>query len=111
MAKKNKTYTELIEMAKKYGVDDNAMFINAVEQYTIELDIIKSLKNEIDRSEITTTKSYQKDADNLYVNPCIAQIPKHVDSCNKTLKQMLDIITTLGKEPKEAGKLDAFLNE
>lgn len=108
MAKKNNTYNDIIEMAKDYGVDKNALFIAAAEQYATQIAVIKAIKKEIENGEMTTEKSYQKDAFNTYANPLVNQLPKHSDAANKTLKAMLEIIQALGKEKKQASRLDEF---
>ena len=43
MARKSKTYTELIKMAKIYGVDKNALFLQAAEQFSVQQRVIQKL--------------------------------------------------------------------
>lgn len=108
MARKNKTYTDIMLMAKDYGVDANALFIACAEQYATQMAVIKAIKDEIENSDMTVTKSYQKDEQNLYANPLVNQLPKHSDSANKTLKSMLDIIQVLGHEKVATNRLSEF---
>ena len=47
MPKKTKTLRELEKLAKSYGVQENALFKSAIEQYKIQLDVLKRIKSGI----------------------------------------------------------------
>lgn len=110
MARRRKTYNDLMRLAKNYGVDKNAMFVQAVEQYEVQQRIITAIKETLDEDEegLMTEKEYVKGRKNVYVNPLVKELPKHADSANRTLSTMLDIIEKFGKEPVQKGKLSMF---
>ena len=98
MTKKGATYTELLEMAKKYGVDKNALFLAAAEQYDLQLRVIRMLKDGIEDGELTTQKTYLKGEKNDYASPLVKELPKHSDAANRTAGTILDIIVKLGQK-------------
>ena len=110
MAKTNKTYADIMKMAAQYGVADNPLFISAAEQYSIQQDIIRKMKDSLDSGEAVVSKEYVKGRENLQANPLIRELPKNIDSANKTLGTMLNIIKELGKEQTSGGKLSALLD-
>ena len=106
MAKKSTTYTKLLKMAKDYGVDKNALFVQAAEQYDVQMRVIQNIKAELDDEEnLTTSKEYVKGRENVYANPLVKELPKHADSANRTLQVMLSIIKELGKPPAPKDRL------
>ena len=106
MARKSTTYLKLLKMAKDYGVDKNAMFVQAAEQYDVQMRVIQSIKEELDSEEnLTTSKEYVKGRENIYANPLVKELPKHADSANRTLQTMLSIIEKLGKPPEPKDRL------
>lgn len=111
MPRFTKTYDDLIGMAESYGVESNALFIAAARQYELQQQVIEKIRKEIiEADEATTTKEYVKGRENVCVHPLIQQLPKHLDSANRTLQTMLDIITKLGREQPKSDKLGEFLN-
>lgn len=112
MAAKPKTYTELMEEAKKYGVEKNALFVQAAEQYAMQIAVIRKIKQTLQKdSNFITSKEYVKGRENICAHPLIRELPKHVDSANKTLATMLEIITKLGKPPVPEGKLAELMKD
>ena len=108
---KAKTYNELMRMAKKYGVEKNALFVQAAKQYELQQHVLDMIRSELAaEGETTTTKEYVKGRENVCVHPLVAQLPKHVDSANKTLATMLNIIQALGQEKPAGDKLGEFLS-
>ena len=103
MKQKAITYNELIKMAQTYGVDKNALFVSAANQYIIQQGVIEMIRAALaDDDRAVVTKEYVKGRENLQANPLILQLPKHIDSANRTLSTMLDIIQQLGREKQVA---------
>lgn len=98
MAKKTATYDELLNMAKRYGVEKNALFLAAAEQYDLQLRVIRMLKEGIDDGDLTTQKTYLKGQVNDYAAPLVKELPKHSDAANRTAGTILDIIVKLGQK-------------
>lgn len=112
MARKSKTYSDLIKLAKTYGVEKNALFVQAADQYSVQQLVIQRIKSELQKEEeLMTSKEYIKGRENIYVNPLVKELPKHADSANKTLSTMLEIITKLGSPPKPTGKLEEMMKD
>ena len=98
MAKKKTTYAELLEMAKSYGVENNALFLAAAEQYDLQQRVIQMLKDGIEDGDLTTKKTYLKGEANDYAAPLVKELPKHSDAANRTAGTILDIIVKLGRK-------------
>lgn len=113
MAKEKKTFDELMELAKTYGLENNAMFISAANQYDLQQKVIQNIRNVIeDEDSLMVTKEYVKSRENVYANPLVKELPKHTDSANKTLGMMLNIIDTLGRKQEPKGsKLSELMDE
>ena len=101
MARKKTTYAELLKMAKSYGVEKNALFLAAAEQYDLQQRVIKMLKEGIEEGDLTTQKTYLKGESNDYAAPLVKELPKHSDAANRTAGTILDIIVKLGRKPSE----------
>ncbi len=99
--KKTQSYEDLVKMAERYGVADNALFLAAANQYAVQLKVIELIQGAIDEANLTTTKTYLAGTENLYANPLVRELPKHSDAANRTLGTMLDIIVKLGREKEE----------
>lgn len=106
MSRKSPTYTKLLKMAKDYGVDKNALFLQAVEQYDVQARVIQSIKYALDEADgLITSKEYVKGRENVYANPLVKELPKHADAANRTLQTMLTIIEKLGQPPEPKDRL------
>jgi hypothetical protein len=105
------TYTELLELATEYGVENNALFINAAKQYELQMQVVDMMRKAIDGEELTCQKTYLAGEKNTYANPLIKELPRHTDSANKTLMAMLEIINKLGKRQEKESALSSFAKE
>jgi L-rhamnose mutarotase len=111
-AKTKQTYDELLELAKEYGVENNALFLSAAKQYDLQMKVIEKIRKAIDENEsMTCEKVYRGKEKNLYADPLIKELPRHTDSANKTLLTMLDIVNKLGHPIKKESALSAFEKE
>ena len=105
-------YNKLMKMAKAYGVDKNALFVAAANQYAVQQTVIEKIRDEIDQEEtLLVQKEYVKNRENSYVNPLVKELPKHSESANRTAQTMLAIITNLGHEAPAGSKIEAFNRE
>lgn len=111
MAKKNLEYDKIMELAKTYGVDTNALFVSAAERYSGQVEMIRKIREQIDRDGLMIEHTNVKGDVNSDVNPLTVQLPKYIDTANKTLSLMLDIIQRLGSLVQIGDKLGEFLNE
>lgn len=109
-ATKKLVYDDIMEMAKEYGVDENALFISCANQYALQQDVIERMKQSLDEEDnCTIDKEYVKGRPNLCINPLVKELPKHSDSANRTLATMIDIINKLGHKPEQ--KNDSLLSK
>lgn len=92
-------------MATDYGVADIAVVQSALEQYALQQAVIAKIKATLEEDGILTSKEYVKNRENLYVHPALKELPRHVDSANKTADLVLRMIDRLGKPPAEKGVL------
>lgn len=106
MAKKTATYSELLEMARNYGVEKNALFLAAARQYDLQQRVIDLLREGIEEGDLTTQKTYIAGQSNDYAAPLVKELPKHSDAANRTAGTILDIIVKLGQKKGESD--DAF---
>ena len=104
MAEKGKTYADLLKMAKSYGVDKNALFLAAAEQYDLQQRVIRLMKEGIEEGDLTTQKTYLKGEKNDYAAPLMKELPKHSDAANRTAGIILDIIVKLGRPAEDDGE-------
>ena len=103
------TYDELMALARTYGVDQNALFVSAVKQYQLQQEVLDMIRETLRTDgETVTTKEYVKGRENVCVHPLIAQLPKHVDSANRTLATMLEIVQKLGRQGSAEDGLNSF---
>ena len=110
MAKKRLEYNKIMKLAKAYGVDTNAIFVSAAERYSIQVEMIKDIKAQIELDGLMIVHTNVKGDTNTDVNPLTVQLPKYIDTANKTLSLMLDIISKLGTAQPVGDKLGDFLN-
>lgn len=101
MAKMATTYDELLKMARRYGVDQNALFLAAAKQYALQQKVIALLNEGIEDGDLTTQKTYISGQKNEYAAPLVKELPKHSDAANRTATVILDIIVKLGTKPTE----------
>lgn len=113
VSKNKDVLTELVEMAKQYGVNDNAVFLAAASQYALQQRVINNIKDALDAEDsLMSTKEYVKGRENIYAHPLVKELPKHADSANRTAQTILNIIETLGRKKKDpGGKLGALMDE
>lgn len=111
MAKKRLGYAEIMKLAKDYGVDTNAIFVSAAERYSVQVEMIEKMRQQIEKDGLMIEHTNVKGDVNSDVNPLTVQLPKYIDTANKTLSLMLDIIQRLGTTVPTGDKLGEFLNE
>lgn len=110
MGKRTATFKELLQMAEEYGVEDNALFLSAAKNYETQKKLIDRISEAINADETIVAKEYVKGRETLTAHPLVKELPKHIDSANKSLSTMLDIINKLGEKRSIGDKLTEFLN-
>ena len=110
MAKEKIGFADLMKLAQRYSLEDNELFISCANQYDLQVKVIEKMKAAIEKDDLLCTKEYVKGRENIMANPLVKELPKHMDSANKTLGMMLNIIEGMGGVRKK-GKLDELMNE
>ena len=111
MAKVKLTYAKLMSEAKRYHVDKNALFVSACQRYIGQVEMIDKIREQIDRDGLMIEHTNVKGDVNTDVNPLTVQLPKYIDTANKTLNVMLDIIDRLGKSAETVAGLELNLDD
>lgn len=104
-------FAELINLAKRYSLEDNELFISCANQYDLQTKVIEKMRAAIDKDDLLCTKEYVKGRENVMANPLVKELPKHMDSANKTLTMMLNIITSMGGVEEKQSKLKELADE
>lgn len=110
MAGKQPSYSDLLKLAKRYGVEQNEMFVSACLRYVQINEMIDNMRAVVDKQGYLMARTNVKGDINLDANPLLPQIAKHADTANKTLSLMLDIINRLGHEPDKSDGLELNLD-
>ena len=90
--KLKKQAKEILEIAQKYGVEQNFLFITTFQRYQVQLNILEDLEKTIEEDGSLVTKEYVKGRKNLYSSPAVAEYNKTTDSANKTVATLMKII-------------------
>lgn len=112
MAKQNQTYNKLKRMARDYGVDKNALFLEQLSVYVKQLEVIEMIQTTLKEEEdLLIEKVYVKGRENIMPHPLLKELPRHFEAANKTASQILDIIIKLGHKKPVGSKLEGLMNE
>ena len=99
---------KLIAFAKVYQLDNEEDFLEAARIYSEEAALIDQMREILEEEGLTVWKTY-KSGDMLCAHPLLSELPRHVDSANKCLATMGDMITKRGAKTEHAARaLDAF---
>ena len=91
------TYRKLLAFGKLFEVAEDEDFKAAAKTYAEQAALIATMRNQLAEDGMTVEKEYVKGRANVCVHPLVQEIPKHVDSANRTLGLINDIIVKRGK--------------
>ena len=101
-------FKKLIDFAKIYQIDNEEDFREAARIYSEEAALIGKMRDILEEEGLTVYKTY-KTGDQLCAHPLLSELPRHVDSANKCLATMGEMVSKRGaKTEKAARALDAF---
>lgn len=107
----NEQAAQILEAAKRMGVQDNFYFRTTFERYMTQLRIMDGLREAIDRDGMTTERTYVKGSSNLYANPAINDYNRTANAANSTVKTLMAITRQFGeRNVTGAEDLVAFIN-
>ena len=101
-------YKKMIAFGKIYQVENEQDFIEAARIYAEEAYLISQMRDQIAEEGLTVVKSY-KTGDVPVAHPLLSELPRHVESANKCLGTIGNMISDRGaKKQKPTRELDQF---
>ena len=101
-------YRKMISFGKTYQVDTEQDFIEAARIYAEEAYLIDQMRDQIAEEGLTVMKTY-KTGDVPVAHPLLSELPRHVESANKCLATIGNMIGERGARVEKAARdLDAF---
>ena len=106
----NQQAKEILEIAERYGVEQNFLFITTFQRYQVQLGILEDLEKTIQEDGSLVTKEYVKGRGNLYTHPAISEYNKTSTSANQTVATLIKIVKSLRNDSEDAEGEDELLN-
>ena len=101
-------YRKMIAFGKNYQVEGEQDFIEAARIYAEEAGLIDQIRDQIAEEGLTVMKTY-KTGDVPVAHPLLSELPRHVESANKCLQTIGNMIGERGARVEKAERdLDAF---
>ena len=101
-------YRKMIAFGKIYQVDKEQDFIEAARIYAEEAGLIDQMRDRIAEDGLTVEKSYKTGSVDV-AHPLLSELPRHVESANKCLSTIGNMIGERGARVEKAARdLDAF---
>lgn len=101
-------YARMLKFGKIYQIDGEQDFLEAARIFADEAGLIDQMRDQIAEEGLTVMKSY-KTGDVPVAHPLLSELPRHVESANKCLTTIGNMISERGaKKQKAARDLDAF---
>ena len=105
----NQQAKQILEIAQKYGVEQNFLFITTFKRYQVQLNILNDLEKKINEDGSLVTKEYVKGRGNLYTHPAIGEYNKTSTSANQTVATLIKIVKSLRKDEDDEEGDDELL--
>ena len=101
-------YRKMIAFGKIYQVEKEQDFIEAARIYAEEAGLIDQMRDKIAEDGLTVMKTY-KTGEVEVAHPLLSELPRHVESANKCLATIGNMIGERGARVEKAARdLDAF---
>ena len=101
-------YRKMIAFGKSYQVEKEQDFVEAARIYSEEAALIDQMRDKIAEDGLTVEKTYKTGSVEV-AHPLLSELPRHVESANKCLATIGNMIGERGaKKEKAARDLDAF---
>ena len=97
----NQQAQQILEIAQKFGAEQNFLFITTFKRYQVQLSILQELELKIREDGSLVTKEYVKGRGNLYTHPAIGEYNKTSTSANQTVATLIKIIKSLRKDDED----------
>ena len=101
-------YRRMITFGKAYQVEGEQDFREAARIYAEEAALIDQMRDRLSEDGLTVTKSY-KTGEVEVAHPLLSELPRHVESANKCLTTIANMIEARGARVEKAKRdLDEF---
>ena len=101
-------YRKMIAFGKVYQVEKEQDFIEAARIYAEEAGLIDQMRDRIAEDGLTVEKTYKTGSVEV-AHPLLSELPRHVESANKCLATIGNMIGERGARVEKAARdLDAF---
>ena len=101
-------YRRMIAFGKIYQVEKEQDFIEAARIYAEEAGLIDQMRDKIAEDGLTVEKTYKTGSVEV-AHPLLSELPRHVESANKCLATIGNMIGERGARIEKAARdLDAF---
>jgi len=101
-------YRKMISFGKIYQVETEQDFLEAARIYAEEAALIDQMRDKIAEDGLTVEKTYKTGSVEV-AHPLLSELPRHVESANKCLTTIGNMIDERGaKKERAARDLDAF---
>ena len=101
-------YRKMIAFGKAYQVEREQDFIEAARIYAEEAALIDQMRDRIAEDGLTVEKTYKTGSVEV-AHPLLSELPRHVESANKCLVTIGNMIGERGARVEKAARdLDAF---
>ena len=101
-------YRKMIAFGKIYQVEKEQDFIEAARIYSEEAGLIDQMRDRIAEDGLTVEKTYKTGSVDV-AHPLLSELPRHVESANKCLGTIGNMIAERGARVEKAARdLDAF---
>ena len=101
-------YRKMIAFGKVYQVENEQDFIEAARIYAEEAALIDQMRDRIAEDGLTVEKTYKTGSVEV-AHPLLSELPRHVESANKCLTPIGNMIGERGARVEKAKRdLDAF---
>ena len=101
-------FRKMKAFGKEYQVETEQDFIEAARIYAEEAALIDQMRDRIDQDGLTVEKTYKTGSVEV-AHPLLSELPRHVESANKCLATIANMIEERGaKKERAARDLDKF---
>ena len=101
-------YRKMISFGKAYQVEKEQDFLEAARIYAEEAALIDQMRDRIAEDGLTVEKTYKTGSVEV-AHPLLSELPRHVESANKCLTTIGNMIGERGTRVEKAARdLDAF---
>ena len=100
---------EVLKLATEHGLEQNFFFQTTFDRYMFQLEILDTLKKQIEDDGALVTKEYVKGRENVYTHPAISEYNKTVTAANQTVTTLIKIIKSWRVDSEDPEAKDKLL--